>query len=135
MTRMAEHMWTEFRDAEYRRSYAESQLDATVATQIKLIREQRRLTQQQLAKLAGMKQSRISAMEDVDYSSWSLNTLKRLAAALDCALDVRFVPFSAVMRWSQDVSVARLSVPSFVEERANREKNTRTEEETAAAHS
>src|SRR5688572_8635485 len=109
-------MWTGFADRDYRTEYAHAQLDATVATQIKAIREQRQWTQSRLAERAAMKQSRISAMEDVDYSSWSINTLKRLAAAFDCALDVRFVPFSVVMDWSRSMTAERLRVPSFDEE-------------------
>lgn len=116
MTTIRERLTKEFRDAESRREYADSLLDSTVATQIKTVREQREWTQAELAAHAGMKQSRISAMEDVNYSSWNVTTLKRLAAAFECGLEVRFVPFSRVMDWATDLSAAALRVAKYDDE-------------------
>ena len=56
-----------------------------VATQIKVLREQRVMTQAALAEKADMRQPRLSVMEDAGYSNWSINTLKRLARAFDLA--------------------------------------------------
>ena len=72
----------EFQDEDYRYAYDEEFSNSRMATQIKVLREQRELKQAQLAELAKMKQSRISALEDVNYSSWSVSTLRRLARAL-----------------------------------------------------
>lgn len=79
-----------FADKEYRESYAEEFLDLWIAAQIRALREQRTWTQEALAERAGMRQSRISALEDAEYSSWSVNTLKRLAKAFDVTLVVEF---------------------------------------------
>lgn len=65
-----------------------------LATQIKVLREQRGLTQGELAELSGMKQTRISALEDVDYDAWTILTLRKLAYAMDTTLNVSFAPFS-----------------------------------------
>ena len=86
-----------FRDGGYRRAYVESFLDAYIATQIKVLREQRDLSQTRLAEKANMKQSQISAMEDVNHTSWKISTLKKIAKAFDLTLVVRFESFSGVL--------------------------------------
>jgi transcriptional regulator with XRE-family HTH domain len=50
------------------------------------------MTQQQLAMLVGTTPSVISQFEDADYEGHSLTTLQRIAAALGCVVEVRFVP-------------------------------------------
>jgi len=87
----------EFQDKEYRHVYADEALNAHIATQIKVLREQQELTQRELAKLAGMAQPRIAVLEDVNYSSWSINTLRRLARAFDLRLSVKFETFSSLI--------------------------------------
>jgi len=46
-----------------------------------------------------MNQNAISRLESPDYGKPTLTTLKRLAAAMDIGLAVRFVPFSELMDW------------------------------------
>jgi transcriptional regulator with XRE-family HTH domain len=87
----------EFQDRDYRHAYAEESLNTYIATQIKVLREQRNLTQAELAGLTGMKQPRIAVMEDINYSSWSIKTLRRLAEALDLRLSVKFETFSSLI--------------------------------------
>ncbi len=84
----------EFDNKEYAHAYLEEFSNMEIATQIKVLREQRGLTQAQLADLAGMKQERICALEDVDYRSWMLKTLRKLAEAFDLSLKVSFESFS-----------------------------------------
>src|SRR5258708_26848268 len=43
--------------------------------------------------LAGKHQSQISAMEQIDFGSWKISTLRRLATAFDLALVVRLESF------------------------------------------
>jgi DNA-binding XRE family transcriptional regulator len=50
-------------DPEYRSSFVESQINMGLPFKIKALRKQRNWTQPQLAERAGMKQSRISAIE------------------------------------------------------------------------
>jgi transcriptional regulator with XRE-family HTH domain len=47
------------------------------------------LTQQQLADRVGTTASVVCRLEDADYEGHSLNTLRRISAALDCRLEVR----------------------------------------------
>jgi transcriptional regulator with XRE-family HTH domain len=97
MSELTEQLRNELKDREYREGYDEALLDHRIATQIRVIREQRALTQSQLAEAAEMKQSRISAMEDEDYGSWSVNTLRRIAYALGVRLKVEFVEWGDIL--------------------------------------
>jgi transcriptional regulator with XRE-family HTH domain len=85
-----------FRDREYAEEYAKSFLNAYVATQIKVIREQRRLTQAELGDHIGTTQAGVSRYEDVNYSSWSLRTLMKIARAFDVRLSVSFEPYGTL---------------------------------------
>src|SRR5690349_8707242 len=99
MSHLAEKLKTSFKtDKDYRHGYVDEFLNAYIATQIKVLREQRNLTQQQLAELAGMKQERISVLENVNYSSWSISTLRRIAEAYDLTLNVSFEDFGKRLR-------------------------------------
>jgi transcriptional regulator with XRE-family HTH domain len=103
-------------DKEYRHGYADENLNATIATQIKVLREQREWKQEDLAKEAGMKQPMISRYENVNYSSWSINTLKKLAAAFDVYLDVRFQSFQTLVEIAENFGRETLEVPPFTED-------------------
>ena len=50
------------------------------------------LTQAQLAKLVGTRQSVIARLEDADYKGHSLFMLQRIAAALNSRLELHLVP-------------------------------------------
>jgi transcriptional regulator with XRE-family HTH domain len=80
-------------DKEYAHAYMESHVDAYIATQIKVLRDQREWSQERLANETGMRQARISVLENVDYAAWSINTLRRLARAFDVVLRVTFEEF------------------------------------------
>jgi transcriptional regulator with XRE-family HTH domain len=86
-----------FRSPKYRHVYVDEFTDAYIATQIKVLREQRNLRQQDLADLAGMRQSQISDLEDVNNRGWKVRTLKKLAKAFDLVLVVRFEEFGKVL--------------------------------------
>jgi transcriptional regulator with XRE-family HTH domain len=103
-------------DKSYRHAYADESLNITIATQIKVLREQHVLKQAELAKNANMKQSMISRYENVNYSSWSLTTLKRLAEAFDVILDVRFRSFKDLVVDTCNFSRESLQVPEFTED-------------------
>jgi transcriptional regulator with XRE-family HTH domain len=97
MSGLIERLRVELRDREYREGYDEAYLDHHIATQIRAIREQRGWSQSDLAKAADMKQSRVSAMEDSDYGSWSINTLRRIAYALGVRLRVDFAEWGQLL--------------------------------------
>lgn len=105
-----------FRDFGYRHAYVDSFMDSYIATQIKVLREQQQLTQTQLADQAGMRQSQISAMEDVNHSSWKVSTLKKIAKALDLVLVVRFESFGSILPEIDKFGRASLERISFTDD-------------------
>ena len=94
MSELVERLTKEFADKDYAHVYMEAHASSRIATQIKVLREQRGLTQAKLAELSNMKQERVCALEDVDYDAWTISTLRKLARAFDVHLQVSFIPFS-----------------------------------------
>ena len=70
----------------------EARADDEVARKILEMRKQAGLTQAQLAKMIGTTASVISRLEDADYEGHSLAMLRRIAAALNKRVEIRFVP-------------------------------------------
>ena len=66
--------------------------DYRIAQMIYDARTAAQLTQSQLAEKVGTTQSVISQLEDADYEGHSLSMLRRVAAALDQRIEIRFVP-------------------------------------------
>jgi len=112
----------ELRDPEYSEGYAESFLNSYIATQIKVIREQRRMTQAELAGKIGTTQAGVSRVENVNYSSWNIRTLIKLARAFSVRLHVSFEPYGSlpeeVVRFSRESleRVARNEDPGLADE-------------------
>lgn len=102
-----------FGNKEYRHAYIDEFLNISIATQIKVLREQRGWKQEDLAREANMKQPRISVMENVNYSSWSINTLKKLAEAFDLVLHVSFESFGERLKDISQFNRTALEKPSF----------------------
>src|SRR5947209_5468361 len=65
--------------------------DLALGDKIRQLRERQGLTQDQLAKLVRTTPSQISRIEDADYDRHSVQTLRRIAAALHAELEIRFV--------------------------------------------
>lgn len=70
----------------------EARADNEVARKIFELRTKAGLTQAQLASLIGTTASVISRLEDADYEGHSLAMLRRIAAALNKRIEIRFVP-------------------------------------------
>jgi DNA-binding XRE family transcriptional regulator len=77
---------------ERQRVLDEARADDEVARKIYELRNKAGLTQAQLAKLIGTTASVISRLEDADYEGHSLAMLRRIAAALNQRVEIRFVP-------------------------------------------
>ncbi|OGE08191.1 hypothetical protein A3A60_03695 [Candidatus Curtissbacteria bacterium RIFCSPLOWO2_01_FULL_42_26] len=65
-----------------------------IAFQVYDLRKKTGLTQTQLAKLVGTKQSNIARVESADYSSYTFKTLEKITKALKARLEIRIVPAS-----------------------------------------
>lgn len=103
---------------EYRDAYVRATTTHGIAHQIRTNRELRNLTQNALATKCGGKttQVAISRLEDPAYGKFTLNSILKVASALDVAVLVRFVPYSKFLLETADKSVEGLFSKSFVNE-------------------
>ena len=63
-----------------------------IAQKIYALRTQANLTQQELAKCIGTKQSVISRLENAEYKGHTLKILDKIAEAVHCHLTIDFTP-------------------------------------------
>jgi DNA-binding XRE family transcriptional regulator len=93
---------------EQQAAYEDELANAEVARALYELRAKAGLTQRDLAKLVGTTASAISRLEDAHYEGHSLAMLRRIAAAFDKRLELRFV----ARRKSPSRSTARKRVIS-----------------------
>lgn len=77
--------------------------EMSLGEKIRDLREQAGLTQEQLAAKIGSSKSAVSRIEDANYDSHSLTTLRRIAEALDQRLRVDFEPRRVTSRQERAV--------------------------------
>jgi transcriptional regulator with XRE-family HTH domain len=111
------------RSKQAREQLVSSQIDKGIAYQIRALRDSQDLSQEQLAQTVGMNQNAISRLESPRYGRPTIRTLKRLAAAFDVALIVRFVPFSQLINWvsgtpylEYGLSTIAMAAPNYSDE-------------------
>lgn len=73
-------------------SFEEELAHAEIAGQIYRLRTRAGLSQRQLAAKVGTAASVICQLEDADYTGQSLAMLRRIAAAVNKRVEIRFVP-------------------------------------------
>jgi len=117
-----------FKHPEARHIYAEELTNAVISEQMLRLREDRKLTQEDLAKLIGTRQSAISRLQARDYSSWRVDTLRKIAKAFDVRLRISFAEFGTVIddiyNFNEEMLLPRKFAddPAFFEEESP-EKN------------
>ncbi len=79
------------KNPKFRKAYYDYDLTAKLAAQISTLRKKRGMTQSQLARRAKTVQEVISRLETTARPGITLNTLWRVAHALDRRLDIRFL--------------------------------------------
>ncbi len=109
----------DFQDKEYAHTFINEILCAKLATQIKILREQNKWKQEDLAKKAHLTQETISRMENVNYSSWRISSLQKLAKAFDLALHVSFENFSTELNSIKNIDRKSLERTSRTDEIQN----------------
>jgi transcriptional regulator with XRE-family HTH domain len=115
MEDIAETLRHELQQPEFSEGYAESFLDAYIATQIKVLRQKNEWTQTKLAEEIKTAQTVISRIENVNYSAWNIRTLKKLARAFRLRLKVSFETYGSLI---EDVeSFSRQALDRFPRER------------------
>ena len=105
-------------DEDYRYAYAEDFLNTYIATQIKVLRDQRGMKQEDLAKAIGTKQSGISRLENVNYSNWKTETLKKIARAFGVRLKITFETFGSLINEDAEFSRDSLKRDKFEDDPA-----------------
>lgn len=105
-----------WRDADYRQAYLSASIEQGLAWQVRANRKARSWSQEELAGRIGTQQSAISRLEDPTYGAHSLETLISLAHAFDCALSVKFVPYSRLAEDSEDLSQEAMYAAPFSSE-------------------
>ena len=108
----------EMREKPYRDAYVASQIRMTVPLQIRELRKNKGFTQPELAERAGMGQPRISELEKPGERRLTIETLLRIASALDIGLQVRFLPYGELIDWSEGLDIENFNLPTFDEELA-----------------
>jgi transcriptional regulator with XRE-family HTH domain len=101
------------RNKAYRDAAVAAHVSNTIAAQIATMREAHGWTQTVLAERSGMRQSRISVLEDPNFENVEVATLRRLASAFDVALTVKFIPFSELAKWTSEIGEGTFSIPDF----------------------
>ena len=110
-------------DPDYRNEFVSSEIDVGLPMQIRAMREKRQWSQSFVAEKTGTKQPRFSLMEKPGYGSFSLSTLKKLAALFDVGLIVSFVPWGEMIDFVQSLSSRRLDIVPFSEEARRLERS------------
>lgn len=102
----------------YREEFVGAFLKRAIPLQIRILRKQHNWSQERLALQSSLTQGVISRAEDPNYGNLTFNTVIRIAAGFDCAFVGKFVPFSELAHFSEELSEDVLFVPSFSDEMA-----------------
>ncbi|MFZ0959425.1 MAG: helix-turn-helix transcriptional regulator [Terriglobia bacterium] len=105
---------------EARAKFVASQISKGIAFQIRSLRNRTHLSQPKLAELVGTTQNQVYRLENPSIAKPTITTLKKVAAAFDVALVVRFEPFSQLVNWlsatphlDPGLTSGTLEVPDF----------------------
>lgn len=112
MNGLNDKLANEFEDHEYAHVYIQSHVLDRLAMQVHTLRNQRGLSQTELAALSGIGQGKISKIETGDFESLNLKTLFKLAEALDVAPVVRFERFIDAIDDVTELQVGNLNLPA-----------------------
>jgi transcriptional regulator with XRE-family HTH domain len=106
-------VWKSYSSKEYRDASVRANIVSGIAAQIYRMRERAGISQNDLAAKCGMKQTRISLLENGSTENPTIDTLARVASAFDVALIVRYVPFSELAKWSTSITEQKLSPTEY----------------------
>lgn len=113
MIKRKKNLIKQLKDKEYRDAFVSEHIDTGIPFQIRALRKQRKWKQKDLADHAGKQQEQISRLENPNYASFTLTTLKELASVFDVGLIVRFAPISELVIWELVLTSESLEVASF----------------------
>ena len=84
-------MREDIKDPEFKTHYQEEGQALKLAMKITELRDQKGLSQQELAKLMGTSQQAISRIESGEYEGFTLKTLEKIAEATGMRIKIEFV--------------------------------------------
>ena len=122
------------RGAKARAQFVQSHLDKSIAYQTRALRDRGGWTQREFAEKLGITHPNnvSSRLENPNYGSQSLSTLKKIAATCDVALVAWFIPFSRMLDWvtgtpfvDNGLSEGFYSIPAFADEFEERDRTDR----------
>jgi len=99
-----------------RELFVAGQIKTGIPFQVRALRDKMGWTQVQLGNELGMTQTNVSRLESPGYGRLNITTLQRIAAVFDVALIVRFVSFSELVRWVDNLSPEVIAPESFERE-------------------
>jgi transcriptional regulator with XRE-family HTH domain len=111
----------ELKDEDSRYAYADAVTNAFLTGQIKALREERNLTQEQLADLVGTQQSGISRWLNSGFSTCKVDTLRKFARAYGVRLRISFEPFGTLPTDVRGFTKERLAPRKFEDDPAFKE--------------
>jgi transcriptional regulator with XRE-family HTH domain len=112
-SKWSEKFVSRLRNQDYRHAYMAEGVRNWIARQVRLLREQRGWSQEQLGQETDKPQSAISRIEDPDYGKLTLQTLFDLAEAFDLPLLVQFANWGDWLERMDDVSAEAMQRESF----------------------
>lgn len=81
----------DMKDPEFKAHYKEERQALMLAMKIAKLREKKRLSQLQFAKLMGTSQQAISRLESGEYEGFTLKTLEKIAEVTGTKVEIKFV--------------------------------------------
>lgn len=100
-------------DEDARYVYADSVCNAFISAQLRELRDDRGMSQVDLAELIGTKQSGISRLEKADYSAWKIDTLRKIARAFHVRLRISFEDFGTLPEDMRRFTAKQLTPRAF----------------------
>jgi transcriptional regulator with XRE-family HTH domain len=99
-----------------RDAFVAAELVNGLASQIRILRQQRGWSQKELAERLGTTQGVVSRLEDPSYGRFSVKTLLELASIFDVSVLAKFLPFSQAVPATWDTRREALEADSFDED-------------------
>ena len=101
---------------------------------MKTLREEAGMSQDDLAKIVRTKQSGISRLENANYSSWKIETLRKLARAFGVRLKISFEEFGTLPTEVENFRRENLSRRKFADDPVFRSENGEGKKNKLQAH-
>lgn len=80
------------KDPEFKKEYDALSAEFQIAEEVLRARLKSKITQAELAEKVGTKASAISRLESLNYGKASISMLKKVAAAMECDLQIKLIP-------------------------------------------